>query len=392
MREVRGGGFRGLLLALTCALPVLAPSGLGAQEAVRLRPVFVTGISSSSAGPFLTQEESEPDSSSRSWIVLPNVFTTPETGFAGGLAGAYYPGGGTAARPSNILASVIFTQKSQVTAGLYPELYLRDGSLWFKGEVRGARYPDVFYGIGNGAPESAKEDFTSRYLDISALTRLEVKDQVWVGLDLRFRGEDVTEVEAGGRLATAGVPGAGGATVFGAGPVLTLDTRDRVLQPRRGSFAEARWTAFHAASGLEGGFGIGTVDLRQFLPLGSGSVLAFQAKGQLTSGTAPFTLLPKIGGSQLLRGYREGRFRDDVLAALQAELRFPLVWRFGGAVFGGVGEVASAVDAFPDPGDWARAAGGGLRFRLNDTGATLRLDWAVGREGSGVYVGFGEAF
>jgi len=390
--ELRGGGSRALLLALTALFPTWAPSALEAQERVDVRRDSVRAGLPGHPGLSIPQEEPENDSSSRSWIVLPNVFTTPETGFAGGLAAAYYPGGGTGARPSSILASTTFTQKGQITAEFVPEVYLRDGGLWFKGEIRGAKYPDVFYGIGNGAPESAREDFTSRYLDVSALTRLEVKDGLWVGLDLRFRGEDVTEVEDGGQLAAGGVPGAGGATVFGAGPVLTLDTRDRVLQPRRGSFAEARWTAFRASSGLEGGFGAGTLDVRHFLPVGSGSVLALQAKGQLTSGTAPFTLLPRIGGSKLLRGYREGRFRDDVLAALQAELRFPLVWRFGGAVFGGVGEVASAVDAFPDPGDWARAAGGGLRFRLNDAGATLRLDWAVGREGSGLYVGFGEAF
>jgi hypothetical protein len=50
------------------------------------------------------------------------------------------------------------------------------------------------------------------------------------------------------------------------------------------------------------------------------------------------------------------------------------------------------VDAFPGFGDWERAAGLGLRFRLNEAGATIRVDWARGREGSGLYVGFGEAF
>jgi hypothetical protein len=338
------------------------------------------------------QEEPRQGSASPSWIILPNVFTTPETGFAGGLAVAYFPNGGEGDRPSMILASLVVTQKRQITAQLLPELYLREGSLWLKDEIRSAKYPDVFYGIGNTAPKSAQEDFTSRYVDVDALTRLEVRDGFWVGLDLRFRSEDVTKVEAGGLLAAGGIPGDGGATVLGAGPVFTLDTRDRVLQPRRGTFGEVKWTGFRSLSGLDGGFGAGSADLRHYLPVGERSVLALQGKGQLTSGTAPFTLLPKLGGNQLMRGYREGRFRDDVLAVLQAELRFPLVWRFGGAVFGGVGEVAAGVDAFPGFGDWERAAGLGLRFRLNEAGATIRVDWARGREGSGLYVGFGEAF
>jgi hypothetical protein len=39
-----------------------------------------------------------------------------------------------------------------------------------------------------------------------------------------------------------------------------------------------------------------------------------------------------------------------------------------------------------------RAVGAGLRFRVNQAGVNIRLDWARGREEGGLYIGLGETF
>jgi outer membrane protein assembly factor BamA len=175
------------------------------------------------------------------------------------------------------------------------------------------------------------------------------------------------------------------------GAVATRDTRDRSIAPRSGVLTEAKWTGFTPALGSDYRFGLLSLDARTYVPVATG-VVALRARADAAQGKAPFTLLPKLGGSRILRGYRDGRFRDDLAGVLEAEYRFPIAWRFGGVVFGGVGEVASGLAHLSPVAEVERAAGAGLRFRLNQAGVNIRIDWARGREAGGLYIGLGEAF
>jgi len=145
------------------------------------------------------------------------------------------------------------------------------------------------------------------------------------------------------------------------------------------------------ALGSDHSFVRGVLDARTFVPVGGEHVLALQGYADLVSGTAPSTLLPKLGGMLRTRGYREGRFRDDGMATAQAEWRFPLVWRFDGAVFASIGAVADRLATVAADGVGA-AGGTGLRFRLNDSGVHLRLDCALGRDGGGLYITAAQPF
>lgn len=328
----------------------------------------------------------------RSWVVMPHLFSTPETGVAGGLVGVYYPVADEGAGQSVFLANVTYTAKSQVIGEVIPEIYLGGGGYWIRGELRAMEYPDVFYGVGNGARAEDEENFTTRTLDLLGMAQRRTGPNLWLGLTTRLRWDDVREREAGGLLAGEGIPGSGGGRAVGLGVLVTRDTRDRTLQPRRGSFVEASGRGYGSLLGSEFSFWKATVDLRRFLSLGPWGVLALRGYLEGVEGGAPFVLLPRIGGSRLLRGYREGRFRDDYLAAAQGELRVPLWWRFGLVAFGAMGEVADGPGSFPALDEWEACVGGGLRFFLNDAGGTFRLDWAGTREGSGLYISVGEAF
>jgi len=101
--------------------------------------------------------------------------------------------------------------------------------------------------------------------------------------------------------------------------------------------------------------------------------------------------LPGVGGQNVLRGYYEGRYRDNLMAVVQAEYRFPVWKRLGATVFGGVGNVSSRFDNFA-VGDLKYAGGAGLRFRVSPEGVNLRLDYAVTPNSSGTYITIQEAF
>ncbi len=323
----------------------------------------------------------EPDPTS--WYAFPTLFYTPETSFGGGAAGGYFVSLGTG-RPSSLQGDVSATLKGQYAANLRPELYRRDGRQRLFGDIAFSRYPDVFYGIGPETTEAMEEDFTSRYVDAIVQVEQRIATGWRAGLRMRFRHEIVSDIEPSGLLDGATVPGAGGGTVLGMGLIVTRDTRDRAFYPQRGTYVTAYVLGHPTGLGSDFDFTRAVIDARKYVPV-SRHLVALQAYGEAVGGTAPFSVLPRLGGPLRMRGYLEGRFRDDVYATAQAEWRFPVWGRFGGALFGGAGAVAGRIDALG--ADGLEAAGGaGIRYRLNDEGVHIRLDYAIGREGAGLYI------
>ena len=131
--------------------------------------------------------------------------------------------------------------------------------------------------------------------------------------------------------------------------------------------------------------------INNYRPMGEQNVLALRAMLRSASGDAPFFLLSTFGGSTDLRGYPSGRYRDQMMYAVQGEYRWQFndSWIFTG--FAGVGEVA------PDFGSFGRnflpAAGIGVRYVLSKKHRVgLSTDIAVGKDGTEFYFGVGEAF
>jgi hypothetical protein len=120
-------------------------------------------------------------------------------------------------------------------------------------------------------------------------------------------------------------------------------------------------------------------------------VAAAQAYAEATVGTAPFQLLPRLGGNDRMKGYHEGRFRDRVYWTVQAEYRVPLLWRLKAAAFGAIGETGPGLGA-ELMNEVEAAVGLGGRFRFTDDGLHGRLDVAYSRTGLEFYIALGEAF
>lgn len=325
------------------------------------------------------------------WLIMPSLFYTPETELGGGVAVGYYPEGGHGRRPSAVLTSLTVTTRSQIMFAVVPDLYLGDARWHLRGELLAQEFPDLFYGIGPDARVDDEEEFTARTFAADLTLQRETLPELWLGARAVARYDDVVDVEAGGLLDGADVPGAGGGTAVGLGPAVTLDTRDSPFATRRGVYVDASLVGYAGAFGSDDDFTAMAADVRGFLPMGE-AVIAARAVARSAGDGAPFLLLPRLGGDRLMRGYRGGRYRDARLAVAQAEARFPIAGRFGGVVFGSIGGVASTWDRLPPPGDLERALGIGLRFRLTDSGINLRADWARGRDSSALYLAFGEAF
>jgi len=333
----------------------------------------------------------EPPEGGTSWFALPVLFWLPETKLGYGGTGGLHFHLGTASRASNVFVVGAYTIEGQGSADLSAELYL-PGGMVIGSRFRAVHFPDAFYGLGPDSTFGAREPFTRRFAEaVGSVEFPVVKRALRTGLRFDFRGEEIRDLQTGGLLDSGAIPGVEGFGAAGLGLSVTWDTRDRPLFPSRGSFAQAWFLHYPGSFGVHDGFSRGAIEGRVFLPLGKDRILGAAAFLEHAFGDTPFTLLPKLGSTRFLRGWREGRFRDRVAWAAQGEIRVPLADRIWGAAFGAFGDVASEFTALR--ADTLKVAGGvGLRFRLTPEGANVRFDVAASEAGAEVYVLVLEAF
>ena len=173
---------------------------------------------------------------------------------------------------------------------------------------------------------------------------------------------------------------------IGLGAVALYDSRDNVFYPRKGLFAKLTATAAYTnkidiPQGQQATInGLLSADIRHYIPLPHDLVIAWQFKGQMMlseyfiSHLTLYPMLPRLGGQDGLRGINSDMFRDDIMLALQAELRIPIWSIFRATVFAGIGDVY-------DYHNWHWAVpkvgyGIGLRAAINKAKVNIRFDIA----------------
>ena len=329
------------------------------------------------------------DEASASWLFIPSLFYTPETRIGGGAALGYYFRDEGDPQASGVQSLFFLTQNRQFIVAVVPTFLLDGGLRRVDGTVRASRYPDEFFGVGDRPAPGEK--YTADVASLLLSYRKTVRPGLLIGPQVAADFSRMSSVEDGGALATTDVVGRETRTVIGGGVLASWDTRDNRFSATRGSLVEFSVLHYLGAQGRGYSFTRSYLDARHFVGLGDRHVVGFQAFLDAALGEAPFQLLPFVGGARSLRGYREGRYRDDALLLLQAEYRVHLFWRLGAVAFAGVGRTGSSlldlVDAPTRP-----AAGGGLRLRINDDGINFRVDYGVGDGDHGVYVTAIEAF
>jgi outer membrane protein insertion porin family len=212
-------------------------------------------------------------------------------------------------------------------------------------------------GLGLGVQ---RELFVERIAGLRAIIRYELSQFDRFAIDPTLAAADVTPGTE--RVATLT-------------PELTLDRRNRPLDPSRGSFHLLSLRGGGVALGGEADFVKSRVESHWFFDWLPPTVVALSARVGLAgpfgdSRTLPIEERFFAGGSTTVRGYRENRLGPldakgnptggNAAVVLNAEWRFPL-WRWlGGAVFLDTGAVASEVDRL-SPDHFRSGAGAGLR-------------------------------
>ncbi len=336
-------------------------------------------------------------------IILPAPFYTPDTRWGIGVAGLMtfnFPGDSLNARRSSVTVGVAYTQLKQFLLYFPFQLFPRNQQYWISGEVGYFRYVFNYFGTGNTFRQDFIDRLDSLYIEkydarfprIRLNVSKKVRPGLYVGLRYVFDDFDFTKRNPDGQLVENIVIGSNGGRVSGGGLVVNYDTRNSLFFPTRGWVIEGQLHTEGAYTGSDFKYQKLTVDASRYYTVGKNSVLAFNGVVSLAAGDVPFHQMPVIGGTKKMRGYFEGTYRDENLLMLQTEYRFPLFWRVGGVVFGGLGEVSDR------PGSWTLDHvrynfGAGARFTLDRAQRiNMRLDYGIGYRSTGFYLTIGEAF
>jgi hypothetical protein len=259
------------------------------------------------------------------------------------------------------------------------------------------RYPFKFFGIGDHNPKDPIDNYTPLFwegdlLMTGNIIRTQAGEGLSAGIATLYRHDSPVSSTPGGILETGNVPGAKGGSSAGWGIVTFYDTRDNAYSTHEGQFVDFRTMFYSKIFGSSFNFIKLTLDARDFIPVFTEHVIAMQGLLTLTNGGEPFYTMAQLGGENNMRGIFQGRFRDNDMAVLQGEYRFPVIWRFGLVGFADIGEVAGTVREFNFRGiKWT--AGGGLRFLFSRTEhVVVCMDVGFGSDSFAFYFYVKEAF
>lgn len=331
------------------------------------------------------------------YALYPMVFYTPETQVAFGAGGIFYTrlGFEKNLQPSKMQISSYYTTNHQYSFSAMPTLYFSgDAKVISNSKFIYSKEISKFYGVGNNSLDIKNPDYDIGlfrfYTELSYGT--EIINNLHLGLIYEFTSNKILDKKNNFELLNNKVIGSNGGNTSGLGMVLSVDYRDNIFYPTKNSFLKLRMIFMDQDWGSDYTFNRTVFDYRRYFNLGKENIIASQLYIESTSGDVPFFKMPAIGGSEKMRGYFLGRFRDELYLTWQIEYRKIITSKFGVVTFLGIGDVANKFSQLNLP-QFKYSYGFGIRYVFDEKEKlNLRMDLGFGKSTSGIYFALEEAF
>ncbi len=300
----------------------------------------------------------------------------------------------TISRTSNLQLLALYSLNKQFIAAINGTQYFKNEEYILNEQISYSSFPDNFWGLGKNATESAKEAYNFRQYYVDGHLQRNLGNKLFLGLIFELQNVLEVDYKAGGLFDQQQVVGRYGYKVAGLGLSFTYDDRKDAFAPAKGSFAQIYFNHFDKYLSSDFVYTNLVVDIRKYIPIKNKNVLALQFYSFSNLGNeVPLRSLASFGGSNSMRGFYDGRFRDKQQLVLQSEYRLSLYKRFGAVAFVGMGDVGHTIIDFGFK-DLKYTYGAGLRYSINKSEKlNLRIDYGFNNlGGSGLYFQLGEAF
>lgn len=345
------------------------------------------------------QEESENKDSTAhrgiSFSGYPYAYYTPETELAFGVGGImiFYTGDDKNLSPSKVTLGGWYSTNGQYNISLKPAFYFNQNKTYFELPIDYGFFVDRFWGVGNNTPETGNESYKLNRFGI--MLKFQIPPLMFFadrsGIIIDYNKTTIDDKQNNALLINDVVPGSNGGEVIGIGKGLLWDKRDNLFFPNTGTYQYISLIIYPNLSDFV--FYDVKLDVKYYYSFSPDHVLAANIYFNAVGGDTPFYKLPALGGASRMRGYFEGRYRDNVYTTFQLEYRQYFWWRFGFVVFAGFGDVASDISKYQLKAI-KPTYGFGLRFLFDEEEkVNLRVDVGFGNDGNrGIYFGIEEAF
>jgi hypothetical protein len=328
------------------------------------------------------------------FFVMPIPISNPTIGTGLGLATMYLFQAGENAPPSSFMLGGFWADSKSWAGVAGGTMHFKDDIYRLSGCVG---YFDVnleFFGIGNDAGDQGQSVSISQsgpFLAARLLRR--IVDRLYLGAHYRLVTINTALTDLPdwlpGDILRDGIE----LTSSGLGLVLQYDSRDNEFNPLTGSCLDLTSRFSREAIGSDRDYEQYTVGYNYYGRIAKDKVLAWRATGCVTAGDAPFYDISMFGGgSDGIRGYVGGQYRDDVSLTTQLEYRWKFYKKWGMVAFGGVGQVAPSISEM-DTSNLLPSYGVGVRFMVSDEQRiNLGIDYARGKDSYAWYFRIAEAF
>ncbi|MPY26082.1 BamA/TamA family outer membrane protein [Shewanella psychropiezotolerans] len=326
---------------------------------------------------------------------LPTAYYTPEKKFGVGLlmVGLYKTDNASPEeQPSSLVLNSFVSMNNSYGVEVENMTFFNQGKQRLLLELELHNEASVYYGQGieQGDLDSNHHEFEEQLYSFKPRWMTEVADNYFIGV-----GADLIYASAGKLELVETETPVDSADIlpnnFSSGVVITsiYDSRDYRLNATKG------WL-FQVDAGLyqnnqSSSFSTYNIELANYIDLGSSApgLIAWQVQGHFTDGDVPWNMLPDLGGSNAMRGYIKGRYRDEQMMMGQVEYRLPIFQRYGMVFWGAVGSVAPHVSDLTE--ELLTSYGTGFRFNIKDN-INLRFDVGVGENETNFYLNVNEVF
>ncbi len=253
------------------------------------------------------------------------------------------------------------------------------------------RFPRAFWGVGNDINKDTSILVTKSFINVN----LEYKRMFWknifIGPSYHYMNIYNISYNVDSLHKPEVYSGYNGGLNSGFGLTFTYDSRDNVYNSSEGVYANFSSEFYSQFFGSKYVFNRYIVDLRTFQKIGK-YVLAYQLFTESNYGNVPVYSMSFMGGTNRMRGYFHGQYRDNNIIDTQFEIRRHLFWKIGAVAFISLGEVAPKYGELNFK-NLKYTIGGGIRLMVDEVHKTnLRFDFGAGKQTYALFFGFSEAF
>ncbi|MFK8105207.1 MAG: BamA/TamA family outer membrane protein [Saprospiraceae bacterium] len=336
-------------------------------------------------------------------VLAPIVSFEPSTSWAFGVGSKFLfkPfGAGPDTRTSNIPVSVQYTLNNQFIAFSEFTVFFPQETYLLKGNVGYSKFPIGYFGIGSTKRDDSQVDISFDNLLFEPLILRRVVPNFFLGGGWRYnsyKNLELLEIDLPNEEDEILLDSLG-STSSGLEIAATYDSRDNVLNAGKGIFAEFTHGIYNESLGSSSRFMLTKLNFRRYWTVSEqrpNDVLAIELFSRMSWGDTPILELSSLGGHELLRGFRDGRFRDRYSFFGQVEYRWQALERIGFVFFGGLGDVTDELSNL-DLNNIKYSLGSGLRLKIvKSENLNIRIDYAFGLgkvRDNNFYIGIAESF